>query len=193
MKDPMFGEALSEAELSAWQSLKSVVTNFLRNHWSAEYEKEIEEPLKSFRQLGVKISVKPHILRSYLDYFPKNCVGWALLPRHSPYGKTLPRWDVNFPADYYWCLKRDAVAAEHKRKSLKRPFIHEKLLLCIFQFSMAQRKLSANISALNLALFVYFNKKINSVLILIYTFQVRNGILKIWSDKKKWVWFLDSA
>ena len=38
MKDPMLGEALSEAELSAWQSLKSVVTNFLENHQIVEYE-----------------------------------------------------------------------------------------------------------------------------------------------------------
>ena len=29
MKDPMPAEALSEAELSNWQSLKSVVTNYL--------------------------------------------------------------------------------------------------------------------------------------------------------------------
>ena len=47
MKDPMFEKALSKTELSTWQSLKSVVTNFLNNHWSAEY-KEIEELLKSF-------------------------------------------------------------------------------------------------------------------------------------------------
>ena len=33
---------------SAWQSLKSAVTNILGNHQSAEYEKEIEELLKSF-------------------------------------------------------------------------------------------------------------------------------------------------
>ena len=27
-------------------------------------------------------------------------------------------WDVNFLADYCWCLKRDAGAAEHRRMSL---------------------------------------------------------------------------
>ena len=32
MKDPIFDEALSEAELPAWQSLKSVVTHFQENH-----------------------------------------------------------------------------------------------------------------------------------------------------------------
>ena len=34
-------------------------------------------------------------------------------------------WDVNFLADYCWCLKWDVVVAKHRRKSLKRPFIHE--------------------------------------------------------------------
>ena len=48
MMDPMSDEALSEAELSTWQSLKSVVTNFQGNHLSSEYEKEIEELPKSF-------------------------------------------------------------------------------------------------------------------------------------------------
>ena len=54
MKDPMFDEALNEAEQSTWRSLKSVVTNFLENHQSVEYEKE-----------------KLHFLRSHLDYLKK--------------------------------------------------------------------------------------------------------------------------
>ena len=73
IKDPMFDKAQSEAELSAWQSLKSVVKNFLENQPSAEYEKEIEELLKSFYQLGTRITVKLHFLRSHLDSFPKDC------------------------------------------------------------------------------------------------------------------------
>ena len=72
MKDPIFDEALSEAKLSAWPSLKSVVTHFLGNHQSAEYEKEIEELLKIFRCLGSRMSVKLHFLMSHLDYFPNN-------------------------------------------------------------------------------------------------------------------------
>ena len=38
VKDPMFDEALSEAELFTWLSLKSVVTNFLENPLSMEYK-----------------------------------------------------------------------------------------------------------------------------------------------------------
>ena len=71
MKDPMFDESLSKAELSAWQSLEPVVTNFLGSHWSVEYEKEIEEILKSFHQLRTQMSVKLHFLQSHLDYFQR--------------------------------------------------------------------------------------------------------------------------
>ena len=69
IKNSIFDEALSKAELSAWQSLKSVVTNLQ----SAEYEKEIEVLQKSFHQLRTWMSVKLHILMSHLVYFPKNC------------------------------------------------------------------------------------------------------------------------
>ena len=64
VKDPIFDEVLSEAELTGGQSLKSVVTNFLGNQRSAEYRKEIEELLKRFRQLGTQMSVTLHFLRS---------------------------------------------------------------------------------------------------------------------------------
>ena len=132
MKDAMFDEVLSKAELSVWQSLKSVVTNFLRNHWSVEYEKEIEELLKHFHQLREQMSVKLHFLWLHLDYFPKNCGDLSKEQGVHFYQDICimekcyqGRWDVNFLADYCWCLKQDAVAAEHRRKSLKRHFLHK--------------------------------------------------------------------
>ena len=48
MNDPMFDEEPREAKLFAWPSLKSIVTNFLGNHRSTEYENEIEQLLKNF-------------------------------------------------------------------------------------------------------------------------------------------------
>ena len=67
MKNQKCDEVLSEGELSAWQLLKSIVTNFLRNHRSSEYKKVTEILLE------VRISVKLHFLQSHFDYFPKNC------------------------------------------------------------------------------------------------------------------------
>ena len=66
--------------------------------------------------------------------------GWVLSSTHS--------------TDYCWCLKQDTVTDWHRKKSLKRHFIHEWLLLSIFPFTMAKCELSATISTLNLALFV---------------------------------------
>ena len=73
MKDLIFDKALSKAKLSTWQSLKLVVINLLVNHWSAEYEIEIEALQKNFHQNGAWMSVKLHFLRSYSDHFSKNC------------------------------------------------------------------------------------------------------------------------
>ena len=121
------------------------------------------------------MSIQLHFLREHLDYFRKNSRYFWEEP-----GERFPldifimddryqgQWDVNFPANYWWCLKRDEVASKHKRKSLKIPFIHDQLLLRIFQFNIAQYELFANISALNLTLFVLFKKKINSVNTILY-------------------------
>ena len=73
-----------------------------------------------------------HFLRSHLDYFPHN---WGDFSEeqgerfHQDISDMEKRyqdwWDVNFLADYCWCLKSDVESAQYKRKSLKRPFIHE--------------------------------------------------------------------
>ena len=131
MKDPMFDEAQSEFELSMWQLLKSLVTIFLGNHWSVEYNKEIEE-LKCFCQLEAWMSVKLYFLQSLLDYFPKNCgdlSGEQGECFHQDIRIIKERcqglWDVNFLADYCWFLEQDIVAAKPRRMSLKRPFIYK--------------------------------------------------------------------
>ena len=132
MKDLMFDDALSAAELSAWWSLKSVITSFLEINRSAEYEKEVDELLKNFKKLRARMSVKMHFIQSRLDYFPQNCVDLS-----EEQGERFHQdihvmeecyqgwWDVNFLVDYCWCLKQDVVATQHRRKSLKRPFIHD--------------------------------------------------------------------
>ena len=132
MKDSTFDDALSATELSAWGSLKSVITNFLGKNRYEEYEKEVDELLKNFQKLGARMSVKMHFLRSHLDYSPQNC-GDLSEEQGERFHQDIRvmeeryqgRWDVSFVADYCWCLKRDVVATQHRRKSLKRPFIHD--------------------------------------------------------------------
>ena len=130
IKNTSFDNALNPAELSVWLSLKSVIVNFLGNHRSSQYWKVVDELMENFRQIGAHMSVRMHFLRSHLDYFPENCGDFS-----EEQGECFHQdisgmekgyqglWDVNFLADYSWCLKRDVEFAHQKRKSLKRPFI----------------------------------------------------------------------
>ena len=82
-------------------------------------------------QIGARMSVKVYFLWSHLEYFPENCGDFSE-EQGEHFHKDINdmekryqgRWDVNYLADYCWCLKRDVESAQHKRKSLKRPFIH---------------------------------------------------------------------
>jgi len=130
MKDPKFDESMESNERNAWLSFKSIVTNFLGNHRSPEYECVVEGLLQSFQALGARMSIKMHFLSSHLDYFPENC-GDVSEEQGERFHQDIRvmeeryqgRWDVNMLADYCWCLKRDVTDAKHRRKSLRKPFI----------------------------------------------------------------------
>src|SRR5277367_97272 len=109
---------------------KSIIQNFLGNHRSPDYAHVVEQLLHSFKALGARMSIKMHFLSSHLDYFPDNC-GDLSEEQGERFHQDIRvmeeryqgRWDVNMLADYCWCLKRDVRASEHKRKSLKKPFL----------------------------------------------------------------------
>ena len=60
-------------KLSAWISFNSVIASFLGYHINSQYQKEVDELMENFFQIGESMSVKMHFLRSYLDYFLENC------------------------------------------------------------------------------------------------------------------------
>lgn len=130
LKDAKFEDSLDSNEINAWRAFKSIIQNFLGNHRSPDYEHVVEELLHSFKALGARMSIKMHFLSSHLDYFPDNC-GDLSEEQGERFHQDIRvmeeryqgRWDVNMLADYCWCLKRDVCAAEHKRKSLKKPFL----------------------------------------------------------------------
>lgn len=130
LKDAKFEDSLESNEIKAWHAFKSIIQNFLGNHRSPDYERIVDELLQSFKALGARMSIKMHFLSSHLDYFPDNC-GDLSEEQGERFHQDIRvmeeryqgRWDVNMLADYCWCLKRDVPAAEHKRKSLKKPFL----------------------------------------------------------------------
>lgn len=106
VKDSTFDDVLNSTERSAWQSPKSVISQFLGNRRSPEYEEIVEQLLENFRALGARMSKMMHCLRSYLDYLPDNCGDFSeeqgerihldirvMEERYQGY------WDVNFLAN----------------------------------------------------------------------------------------------
>ena len=62
-------EAMSLLQLKAWISLQEVVANFLGNHRSDDYKSIISKMIDSFHAIHCRMSLKLHMLHSYLDFF----------------------------------------------------------------------------------------------------------------------------
>ena len=92
--------------------------------------------MHNFRALGTRMSTKMHFLNSHLNYFLENCGGYS-----KEQGKHFHldicimeercqgRWDINMLPDYCWCLERDILVPQHKRKPLKRSFVFKSLFV----------------------------------------------------------------
>ena len=59
---------MNDKEKTAWLSFVVVVKNFLGNKKAENYA---DKMLKSFCDLGWKVSIKLHFINSHLDQFPK--------------------------------------------------------------------------------------------------------------------------
>ena len=113
------------------QSFKDVVSNFLGNKKSPNYQTIVEQMLTNFQTLGCRMSVKVHYLHSHLDFFPANLghMSEEQGERFHQDIKTMEtryqgRWDCSMMADYCRSLKRDClVHNELGRKARKRKFM----------------------------------------------------------------------
>ena len=131
INDKLFITKMNDTEKNAWQSFKDVVSNFLGNKKSPNYQTIVEQMLTNFQTLGCRMSVKVHYLHSHLDFFPAN-LGHMNEEQGEQFYldiKTMEtryqgRWDCSMMADYCWSLKRDClVHNELGRKARKRKFM----------------------------------------------------------------------
>ena len=127
MKDSDFTSHMNSNELTAWNSFKDVVKNFLGNHKAPNYRELVRKMLSAFGKLGANMSIKVHFLFSHLDRFPDNLGDYSEEQgeRFHQDIKTMEkryqgRWDEHMTADYCWNLLRDCPKVSHKRKSYKR-------------------------------------------------------------------------
>ncbi|GBM56511.1 hypothetical protein AVEN_140585-1 [Araneus ventricosus] len=119
MKDENFETKMETNKRKSWESFKLVFTSFLTNKKDPNYKYIVEEMIKNFKILGLKV----HFLDSHLDYFPKHlgAVSEEQGERFHQDIKEIERryqrkWNVSIIADYCWMLQRDSPCKVHKRK-----------------------------------------------------------------------------
>ena len=125
------------------------------------YEKEMEELQKIFRQLRTRMSVKLQFLQSQTIF--KRTVEIWLKNRISVFTKTLTWWKSTTRTVRMYTFLLATVGAWNRMQWLPStggsPWndlssMNNAFFKCIFQFTIPQCELSANISAPKLALFV---------------------------------------
>lgn len=72
-KNKELENTLSEELKEALTNLKLVCENFLGNKRAENYRELINNLMKSYKELGCRITVKMHSLICHLDLFPENC------------------------------------------------------------------------------------------------------------------------
>ena len=72
LKDTDFEELLNLKELRAWEAFKSVCSGFLGNTRIPDYQACIEKLLKSYEDMGCRMSLKINFLHFYINFFPPN-------------------------------------------------------------------------------------------------------------------------
>ena len=69
LKDTDFEELLNLKELRAWEAFKSVCSGFLGNTRVPDYQACMEKLLKSYEDMGCRMSLKIHFLHSHPNFF----------------------------------------------------------------------------------------------------------------------------
>ena len=114
----------------AWNVFKYIVENVIGHRRSHDFEVRVEYLMCSYHKIGARMYIKMHFLNSYLDYFPKNCgdyneeQGKRIHQDLATIEERYPRYyNVNMLAVNCWCLNRDDVEINHRRRKLKRSFL----------------------------------------------------------------------
>lgn len=124
IEDKDFHKSLEPIEKTAWKCFKNVVSGFLGNHKEDNYEDLIAKLLDSYHKMGVRQSLKIHLLDSHLDFFPEN-LGAVSDEQGERFHQDIAamerryqgRWDEGMLSDHCWFLMRDHKNYKFNRKS----------------------------------------------------------------------------
>lgn len=126
-RDQHFDEVLQGDEKAAWESLKSVCSQFLGKRRATNYKELVANLLLCYQKLGCNMSLKLHFLHSHLDFFPEDC--GAVSDEHGErFHQDIAamekryegKWSPTLLADYCWTIARDAPDVAYKRQAKRR-------------------------------------------------------------------------
>ena len=129
LKDTDFEEFLNLKELRTWEAFKSVCSGFLGNTHVPDYQACIEKLLKSYEDMGCRMSLKIHFLHSHLNFFPPNL--GAVSDQHGERfhqditkmeSNYQGKWNPGMMGDFCWMLLRNTSEAKYTRSSKKTHF-----------------------------------------------------------------------
>ena len=123
LKSKTLEEKMNETEKEAWQAFRGVVDGFLTSKKDPIYKELVKKLIKSYQNMGCRISVKLHFLCSHLDFFQENLGDFSeehgerfhqdIEPMERRYKG---RWDSAIMGDYIWSLIRQDKSG-YKRKA----------------------------------------------------------------------------
>ena len=126
-------------ELRAWEAFKSVCSGFLGNTHVPDYQACIEKLLKSYEDMGCRMSLKIHFLHSHLNFFPPN-LGTVSDEHGERFHHDITKmesnyqgqWNPGMMGDFYWMLLRDIPVAKYTRSSKKTHFSRSVVLWIVW-------------------------------------------------------------
>ena len=110
---------MNETEKEAWQAFRGVVYGFLGNKTDPNYKELVEKLIKSYQNMGCRMSVKLHFLCHHLDFFQKNLGDFSEEHGerfHQDIELMERRYKSRWQGDYIWSLIRQD-KSRHKRKA----------------------------------------------------------------------------
>ena len=72
LKSESLETKMNEIEKKAWQAFRGVVNGFLENKKNQNYKELVKKLIKSYQNMGCRMSVKLHFLCFHLDFFQEN-------------------------------------------------------------------------------------------------------------------------
>ena len=126
LKDTDFEELLNLKELRAWEAFKSDCSDFLGNTRVLDYQACIEKLLKSYEDMGCRMSLTIHFVHSHLNFFPPN-LGAVSDDHEERFHQDITKmennyqgkWNPGMMGDFCWMLLRDIPEARYTRSSKK--------------------------------------------------------------------------